>query len=297
MYDNITNREAKQSDPIIEILEAETAEQEAFDNQEEIFTAKRYDESEAEQAWKKDTNNLHDPAPRYPLSSALQRIDGLHKDWNDEDQAQVNNKCIEITKALRHLPVFTSERSIARDKLHEVDYLLDISFSEKIKQHIVELTTTIETVVGACNHCFDRYKEESKLVKGNSMMIWFDLASLIGTVHVYKAFLERAWHLTPSSCYFPERYKELQITLAKQHEAQLRHDTVHYAFPQNQLEALNDTLKQLKQAERSTTGPKELSSLSRSIVRVIGAIHIINREMQKEHARELEDVKLRMLSE
>ena len=71
------------------------------------------------------------------------------------------------------------------------------------------------------------------------------IGHVLDTNSIFNAFLERAWHLNPTSQYFPQQYQEIADAVR---EAQLDNhlrQRVRYADPDNQLQLLNETLKKL----------------------------------------------------
>ena len=135
------------------------------------------------------------------------RFDFATPNWNDTlTDAEIFRACSEASETLKSL-IDTHTHS---DIIHDISDLLNASFSERIKIHIVMLVADTETIEGACRHCFDLYGEESRSqALGHAMTIWRTLTHVLDTVSVFDAFLERAWHLNPTSPYFPERYREL----------------------------------------------------------------------------------------
>lgn len=144
------------------------------------------------------------------------------------------------------------------------------------------LVADTETVESACRHCFGLYGDDSRTL-GNTMTIWRTLTHVLDTVSVFDAFLERAWHLNPTSPYFPERYRELADAVQEaQFDNHLR-QRAPYANPYNQLQLLNETLKKLEYHFKHCDDPNQLCKLANSQVRVAGAMHVINEKLERHH--------------
>ena len=172
--------------------------------------------------------------------------------------------------------------------LHDIRALLNASFSERIKVHIVQLVADTETVEGACRHCFGLYDAESRRL-GQAMTIWQTLRHVLDTAAVFNAFLERAWHLNPTSRYFPQRYQEIADAVR---EAQLDNhlrQRAPYADPYNQLQLLNETLKKLAYQFKHCDDPAQLCKLANAQVRVAGAMHVINEKLERKHHKAIQD--------
>ena len=127
-------------------------------------------------------------------------------DWNDTlTDAEILKACGQVSDTLKSMP----DTLQPHDVIHDISDLLNASFSERIKRHIVLLVAGTETVEGACRHCFELYEQDSRSQGlGHAMTIWQTLTHVLDTATVFNAFLERAWHLNPTSQYFPERYTE-----------------------------------------------------------------------------------------
>ena len=156
--------------------------------------------------------------------------------------------------------------------------------------HIVTLVADTETVEGACRHCFDLYDADSRSQGLDfPMTIWRTLTHILDTASVFEAFLERAWHLNPTSRYFPERYREIANAVrAAQYDNHLR-QRASYADPYNQLELLNETLKKLAYQFKHCDDPNQLCKLANSQVRVAGAMHVINEKLDRKHHTTIQD--------
>ena len=156
--------------------------------------------------------------------------------------------------------------------------------------HIVELVADTETVEGACRHCFDLYDEESRSQGlGHAMTIWHTLRHVLDTVSVFNAFLERAWHLNPTSRYFPQRYQEIADAVREaQFDNHLR-QRAPYSNPYNQLQLLNETLKKLAYQFKHCDDPTQLCKLANSQVRVAVAMHVINEKLERKHHKAIQN--------
>ena len=216
------------------------------------------------------------------------RLEFAVPNWNDAlSDADMWEKCSEIRDILS--PIAEQTHSHAHF-LRGIRYLLNNSFSETIKQHIVSLTASTETVEGACRDCFELYDRESSEIDVG-MRVWFTLSDMLHTASVYEAFLERAWHLNPSSQHFPKRYKDLVKAIRQQErESQLR-KSVYYADPYNQMSELNETAKQIRYALRHTNDPKEIAKLSAAQVKVLGALFVINERLDRQHQKAIAEAK------
>ncbi len=176
------------------------------------------------------------------------------------------------------------------DVIHNISDLLNASFSERIKIHIVMLVADTETIEGACRHCFDLYDMDSRSQGlGQAMTIWRTLTHVLDTAPIFNAFLQRAWHLNPTSQYFPERYREFADAVHEAHvDNQLRQRTP-YADPYNQLQLLNETLKKLAYQFKHCNDPAQSCKLANAQVRVAGAMHIINEKLEHKHHTAIQD--------
>ena len=242
-----------------------------------------------ENASKMDTNN-RDPWTLH----AHRRFDFATPNWNDSlSEAEMYDRCGQITDLLTRT---RATQTPARDTIHTHSDLFCFSFSERIKQHIVTLTATTETVEGACRHCFGYYDTDGYgLHQAHSisipMMLWHALGTLIGTGHVYHAFLSRAWHLTESSKHFPYAYKEIAIA-ARQAKDEL--DSLSEAPMGSHTEtmrALNENAKQIQYALRHTNDPKEISRLTQAHVKVLGALTVLRERTEQRAAHTLSEAK------
>lgn len=208
-------------------------------------------------------------------------------DWNDTlTDVEIFRACGEISETLKRMP----DTLQPPDVIHDIGDLLNASFSQRIKVHIVQLVADTETVEGACRHCFGLYDEESHSQGlGQAMTIWHTLRHVLDTVSVFNAFLERAWHLNPTSRYFPQQYQEIADAVR---EAQLDNhlrQRAPYADPYNQLQLLNETLKKLDYQFKHCDDPAQLCKLANAQVRVAGAMHIINEKLDLKHHKAIQD--------
>ena len=273
------------------IKDADAREQAAFDQQTEAYTQAESDTHFRDKnASRLDTNN------REPFTlHTTNRFDFAEPNWNDSlTETDMWTRCGQIADTLLRLGAGTQ---LPRDIRNNNQVLLDFSFSERIKQHIVTLTATTETIEGACRHCFGLYDAESKTQElGNSMYVWHTLCNVMNPAPVFHAFLERAWHLNPKSPYFPDRYRDIVDEVRASEVDTRQRDQVHFANPYAQLEALNETAKKLRYALRHTTDAKEISKLANSQVRVLGAMFVLNDRLQSKHENAIQDAKARALN-
>ena len=256
--------------------------QQAFDGTTQAYVSKyTMDNSDREEnALKLDVSNTADilPDPRWEWATP---------DWNDTlTDAEIFKACGQVSDTLKSMP----DTPQPHDVIHDISDFLNASFSERIKRHIVLLVADTETVEGACRHCFGLYDTDSRIQGlGHAMTIWQTLTHVLDTATVFNAFLERAWHLNPTSRYFPERYREIADAVREaQLDNHLRQRTP-YADPYNQLELLNETLKKLAYQFKHCDDPAQLCKLASAQVRVAGAMHIINEKLEQKHHKAIQD--------
>lgn len=207
--------------------------------------------------------------------------------WNDTlTDVEIFRACGQVSDTLKNM----LDTLHPQDVIHDISDFLNASFSERIKMHIVMLVAGTETVEGACRHCFELYEQDSRSQGlGHAMTIWRTLTHVLDTATVFNAFLERAWHLNPTSRYFPERYQEVAATVREaQFDNHLRQRTP-YADPYNQLQLLNETLKKLAYQFKHCDDPNQLCKLASSQVRVAGAMHVINEKLERKHHQAIQD--------
>ena len=248
---------------------AHESKQQAFDQ----ATRHTQDNDSREQnALRLDTQTSFTPDPRFAFATP---------NWNDTlTDPEIFRACSEASETLKSLIDTLTHSGI----LHDISPLLNASFSERIKTHIVMLVADTETIEGACRHCFDLYGEESRSqVLGHAMTIWRTLTHVLDTATIFDAFLERAWHLNPISPYFPERYRELADAVQEAHFDNRLRQRAPYSNPYNQLELLNETLKKLAYQFKHCDDPNQLCKLANSQVRVAGAMHVINEKLERHH--------------
>ena len=248
--------------------------QQAFDQATRAYVSTDTQENvhREQNAWRLDTENTFTPDSRFDFAPP---------NWNDTlIDAAIFRACGEVSDTLKRM-IDTLQ---PRDVIHDIRDLLNASFSQQIKVHIVMLVADTETVEGACRHCFGLYGEDSRNQGlGHAMTIWRTLTHVLDTASVFDAFLERAWHLNPTSRYFPERYREIADAVS---EAQLDNrlrQRAPYSDPYNQLELLNETLKKLAYQFQHCDDPNQLCKLANSQVRVAGAMHVINEKLERQH--------------
>ena len=219
---------------------------------------------------------------------AHRRFDFAEPNWNDTlDETEMWHRCDQIADTLRR----RADTQPAQDTLADNQHLLDASFSENIKQHIVTLTATTETIEGACKHCFGFYDTDSQPAPHTPMQLWHTLCNILPAVSVFNAFLERAWHLNPTSKHFPHAYKEI-ARAARQAKYEL--DTLSEAplgSLTETLRALNDNAKQIQYALRHTNNPREISRLTHAHVKVLGALTVLRERTEQRAAHTLSEAK------
>ena len=276
---------------LAEIAEEDRKTQDAFDEESNAYITRAEQETPYRE---QDALSLDTNTAEFPTLATDDGFDFAEPDWNDQlEDKQMSHYCDHISDTLHRRGVETQQ---PRDVLNDLQRLLNCSFSERIKMHIVKLVAGTETIEGACRHCFGLYHEDSNIQGlGNSMYVWQTLCNLIGTVPVFYAFLERAWHLNPTSPYFPDRYRDLVDAVRASELDKSQRQSVHYADPYNQMELLNDTLKKLAYTYRHTSDPTQLAKLANSQVRVAGAMHVINEKLDRKHENAIQDAKARAL--
>ena len=221
------------------------------------------------------------------------RFDFATPNWNDTlTDAEIFKACGEVSDTLKRMP----DTLPPSDVIHDISPLLNASFSERIKAHIVMLVADTETVEGACRHCFGLYGEDSRSEGlGHAMTIWRTLTHVLDTASVFNAFLERAWHLNPTSLYFPERYREIADAVREALFDNRQRQRAPYANPYNQLQLLNETLKKLEYQFKHCDDPNQLCKLANSQVRVAGAMHVINEKLERQHQSAIHHAEQRAL--
>ena len=237
-----------------------------------------------------DTENNTDISTFTPDS----RFHFATPNWNDTlAYTDIFKACGEVSDTLKKMPDTLRPSEV----IHDIRDLLNASFSQQIKVHIVMLVAETETVEGACRHCFGLYGDDSRNQGlGNTMTIWNTLRHVLDTASVFNAFLERAWHLNPTSQYFPERYQEIVDAIREaQFDNRLR-QRAPYANPYNQLQLLNETLKKLAYQFKHCDDPNQLCKLANSQVRVAGAMHVINEKLERKHQSAIHHAEQQALS-
>lgn len=262
------------------IMQKQENKQQAFDETTQAYISKYAMDNNyrEENALKLDVSNTTDILPD-------SRWEWATPNWNDTlTDAEIFRACGEVSDTLKNMLATLHPQ----DVIHDIRDFLNASFSERIKMHIVMLVADTETVEGACRHCFGLYDTDSQEL-GQVMTIWRTLTHVLDTVTVFNAFLERAWHLNPTSQYFPERYREVADTVREaQFDNHLRQRTP-YADPYNQLELLNETLKKLDYQFKHCDDPNQLCKLANAQVRVAGAMHVINEKLERKHHKAIQD--------
>ena len=262
------------------MMQKQESEQQAFDETTQAYVSKYAMENSyrEENALKLDVSNTTDILPD-------RRWEWATPNWNDTlTDAEIFRACGEVSDTLKNM----LNTLHPQDVIHDISDFLNASFSERIKTHIVMLVADTETVEGACRHCFGLYDTDSQKL-GQAMTIWRTLTHVLDTVSVFNAFLERAWHLNPTSRYFPKRYQEITDAVREaQLDNHLRRRTP-YADPYNQLELLNETLKKLDYQFKHCDDPSQLCKLANAQVRVAGAMHVINEKLERKHHKAIQD--------
>ena len=256
------------------------SEQQAFDETTQAYVSKYTMENSdrEENALKLDVSNTTDILPD-------QRWEWATPNWNDTlTDAEIFRACGEVSDTLKNM----LDTLHPQDVIHDISDFLNASFSEHIKMHIVMLVADTETVEGACRHCFGLYDTDSQVL-GQAMTIWRTLTHVLDTVTVFNAFLERAWHLNPTSRYFPKRYQEITDAVREAHFDNHLRQRTPYADPYNQLELLNETLKKLAYQFKHCDDPNQLCKLANAQVRVAGAMHVINEKLERRHHKAIQD--------
>ena len=277
---------------IATIEEEDRKEQEAFDEGTENYITRQESETPYREA---DAARLDTNFAEFPTLATDDSFDFAEPNWNDtHDDMQLYHYCDQIRDTLRRRG---AEKMPPRDTLNSIEKLLNCSFSERIKVHIVKLTAGKETIEGASRHCFGLYQEDSNIQGlGNSISIWHTLCRVIGTAPVFNAFLERAWHLNPTSPHFPSQYRDIVDAVRASELDKSQRQSVHYADLYAQLEELNETFKKIRYKLQHTDGASDISKLANSQVRVLGAMFVLNERLQSKHENALQDAKARALN-
>ena len=275
-----------------EQMTEQESKQQAFDQATRAYVSTDTQENvyREQNALSLDTENNSDIFTFTPDS----RFDFATPNWNDRlADTDIFKACGEVSDTLKRMP----DTLQPRDVIHDIRRLLNASFSQRIKVHIVMLVADTETVEGACRHCFGLYDEDSRSQGlGNTMTIWHTLTHVLDTASVFNAFLERAWHLNPTSRYFPERYREIADAVREaQFDNRLR-QRAPYSNPYNQLQLLNETLKKLAYQFKHCDDPNQLCKLANSQVRVAGAMHVINEKLERQHQSAIRDAEQHALN-
>lgn len=277
---------------IDEIKEQEEEEQAAFDKKNEAYYKHReaITDSPAKQASLLDSNQ----AGTHMLLCPTRVFGFASKDWNDKlDEEEMMTKCEEIQEYLQR----PSERErYAKDKLKSLKTFLNNTFSERIKEHIIKLVVGTKTIEEACRHCFGLYDFSQCSAVSVSMSPWHTLSNLIGQAQVFEAFLERAWHLNPTSPTFPERYRPLADTLRTAYLDEKERAVAPLADPILQLQELNDTAKIIKNYIQHAENASEVAKLANTQVKVIGAMYVINRNLEQQREKAIQEARRQALS-
>ena len=262
-----------------EKMTEQESQQQAFDQATLAYVSTDAQENvyREQNALRLDTENNTDISTFTPDS----RFHFATPNWNDTlTDTEIFKACGEVSDTLKSMP----DTLRPSDVIHNIRDLLNASFSQQIKVHIVMLVADTETIEGACRHCFGLYGDDSRNQGlGNTMTIWRTLTHLLDTPFVFNAFLERAWHLNPTSPYFPERYQEIADAVQEAHLDTRLRQLAPYANPYNQLQLLNETLKKLAYQFKHCDDPNQLCKLANSQVRVAGAMHVINEKLERKH--------------
>ena len=267
-------------------------EQQMFDQTTQAYVSKYAMDNipREENALKLDTLNNTDNFTAHPNP----QWEWATPDWNDKlTDVEIFKACGEVSETLKTM----LETRHPHDVIHDIRDFLNASFSQRIKLHIVQLVADTETVEGACRHCFDLYQSDSRSQGlGQAMTIWRTLKHVLDTSSVFNAFLERAWHLNPTSPYFPQQYQETADAVGEAHLDNHLRQRIPYADPYNQLQLLNETLKKLTYQFKHCDDPNQLCKLANSQVRVAGAMHIINEKLERKHHKAIKDAESKALN-
>ena len=274
-------------------IKQQEEEQAAFEKKNESYYKHRdaITDSPAKQASRLDSNN----AGLHMLLCPTRVFGFAGKDWNDKlDDEEMMTKCEEIQDYLQR----PSPRDrYAKDTLKSLKTFLNNSFSERIKEHIIKLVVGTKTIEDACRHCFGYYNEFSQYFDLSvPMSPWHTLSKLIGEAQVFEAFLERAWHLNPTSTAFPERYRPLVDALRTAHLDEKERAAAPLADPYIQLQELNDTAKIIKHYMQHAENASEVAKLANTQVKVIGAMYVINRNLEQKHEKAIQEARRQALS-
>ena len=275
-----------------EMMQEQESKQQAFDQATLAYVSTDAQENiyREQNALRLDTENNPDISTFTPDS----RFDFATPNWHDTlTDAEIFKACGHVSETLKSM----SDTLQPSDVIRDIRDLLNASFSQRIKMHIVMLVADTETVEGACRHCFGLYGDDSRdQGLGHAMTIWRTLTHVLDTTSVFNAFLERAWHLNPTSPHFPERYQEIADAVREaQFDNRLR-QRAPYANPYNQLQLLNETLKKLAYQFKHCDDPNQLCKLANSQVRVAGAMHVINEKLERQHQSAIRDAEQQALT-
>ena len=263
-------------------IQEQASKQQTFDETTQAYVSKYAMDNiyREENALKLDASNTADILPD-------QRWQWATPNWNDTlADTEIFRACGEVSDTLKNM----LDTLHPRDVIHDIRNLLSASFSQRIKMHIVMLVADTETVEGACRHCFGLYDTDSRSQGlGHAMTIWHTLRHVLDTASVFNAFLERAWHLNPTSRYFPQRYQEIADAVREAELDNHLRQSTPYADPYNQLELLNETVKKLAYQFKHTDDPNQLCKLANAQVRVAGAMHVINEKLERKHHKAILD--------
>ena len=275
-----------------EMMTEQETKQQAFDQATHAYVSTDTQENvyREQNALRLDTENNTDTSTFTPDS----RFDFATPNWNDTlTDAKIFRACGEVSDTLKRMLDTLQPAEV----IHDITDLLNASFSQRIKVHIVQLVAGAETVEGACRHCFGLYGDDSRdRGLGQAMTIWRTLTHVLDTASVFNAFLERAWHLNPTGPYFPERYQEIADAVREAYFDNRLRQRAPYANPYNQLQLLNETLKKLVYQFKHCDDPNQLCKLANSQVRVAGAMHVINEKLERKHQSAISDAEQHALN-
>ncbi len=218
------------------------------------------------------------------------------KDWNDKlDDEEMMTKCEEIQDYIQRT---SGIDRYAKDTLKSLKTFLNNTFSERIKEHIIKLVVGTKTIEEACRHCFGYYNKFNQYFDlAIPMSPWHTLSNLIGDAPVFNAFLERAWHLNPTSPTFPERYRPLVDALRTAYLDEKERAVAPLADPYLQLQELNDTAKIIKHYIQHAENASEVAKLANTQVKVIGAMYVINRNLEQMNEKAIQEARRQTLSD
>lgn len=277
--------------------------EQAWEEDKESYIPSRLPDLQEKESHELDTNTtIRDSFYEHPDP----HFEDIEANWNDNisDSDEMDRKCVKIMDKIFWIHGTTKQWDVSKLNrspdllLRDLGTLLNRCFSERIKIAIVEMVADDETVEGACKHIFNVYDVDNKTFDDDvhqSMCIWYYLKNNLGEVYVYNAFLERSWHLNPTSQFFPSRYNEIVEAVRSQREDRRNRNRAKYANPYEMLSSLNETYKKLTYTLRHEPDAAKIAKLANSIVRVSGAMYTINNRLEEKHREAIESEKRKAL--